>query len=267
MLPKLVQIKKAQEFISYGWRYDPDEGIIYSHKNKPWSGSQLRYKKYGILYKPYFAFYFMTGDVPEFEIIFKDGNKKNYKWENLGIRKDILIKANGKPEKKFEDLTPATQLAYRSKKPERVPKGFEFPSKPVKNSTRIIKTKPKSLKIKVRDKKKNTKHIQAIEMYYEVIISKAKGKVTPKLDKMFILLVTELSRKFWYERIKDDTMQEALLHVYKSLKKFDEKRYNEDKVFAYFTEVAKRGMVKGYKDIQWQTFCGKPKLLKYGSNL
>ena len=46
-------------------------------------------------------------------------------------------------------------------------------------------------------------YIKDIELVYEVIISKGKGKMTTKLQMMFIKIVNELSRKFYYKNGRD----------------------------------------------------------------
>lgn len=93
-------------------------------------------------------------------------------------------------------------------------------------------------------------YISNKELYYEIIVSKAKGNLTRKSQQMFILMGERIHRKMTYKdpHIQEDTLSTAYMMV------FDNKRwmnFDEDKTrnaFAYFTEIIKRGMAKGYND-------------------
>jgi len=86
------------------------------------------------------------------------------------------------------------------------------------------------------------------DLYYEIIVSKAKGDLTPKAQKMFILLCERVQSKFYYYREidKEDTLQHAYLHL------FDAKKwssFNEEitrNAFAFFTEITKRALAQGF---------------------
>lgn len=83
---------------------------------------------------------------------------------------------------------------------------------------------------------------------YEVLLSKGKGKMTAKLERMFMLLAqrTMLVMKSRYKCSDDlyDVQMEGLYRLLKYWKAFDERKY--DKAISYFTEIFKRGCAEGY---------------------
>lgn len=89
------------------------------------------------------------------------------------------------------------------------------------------------------------------DFYYEIIVSKAKGKLSYKAEKMIALLgqnaIKRKSRSFPNEDDKWDCMQSGLLDMYANWFKFDETKSTN--AFAYFTEVFKRGMAKGWNEL------------------
>jgi hypothetical protein len=87
-------------------------------------------------------------------------------------------------------------------------------------------------------------YIKDIELVYEVIISKGKGKMTAKLQMMFIKIINELSRKFYYKngRDREDCISHAILSLFENWNTFNELKYN--KALPYYTEIAKRAMAK-----------------------
>ena len=87
------------------------------------------------------------------------------------------------------------------------------------------------------------------ELYVEIIISKAQGKLTRKAEKMFELLGNKTIQKMSY-RSNDDKMdcyQSGLLDMYQNWYNFNENK--SVNAFAYFTEIFKRGLAKGFNEL------------------
>ena len=87
------------------------------------------------------------------------------------------------------------------------------------------------------------------DLYIEVIVSKAQGKLTRNAEKMLELLAKKTIKKMRYYDNNDkmDCYQSGLLDMFQNWYNF-----NEDKsvnAFAYFTEIFKRGMAKGYNEL------------------
>jgi hypothetical protein len=86
------------------------------------------------------------------------------------------------------------------------------------------------------------------DLYMEIIYSKAKGRLTPRAAQMLVLLGKKLQSRMYYRDIddKNDCLQEAMYSVFKFWYNFDELK--GDNAFAYFSEVIKRGLAKGWND-------------------
>ena len=87
------------------------------------------------------------------------------------------------------------------------------------------------------------------ELYIEIIISKAQGRLTRNAEKMLELLAKKTIKKmrYWSNDDKLDCYQSGLLDMFQNWYNF-----NEDKsinAFAYFTEIFKRGLAKGWNDL------------------
>jgi len=84
------------------------------------------------------------------------------------------------------------------------------------------------------------------DLYCELIVSKAKGKLTRPAEKMLILLAKNVVKKMYYNDPDDrlDCLQSAYLDVFSNWSSFDENK--SDNAFAYFTEIIKRGLAKGW---------------------
>jgi len=124
-----------------------------------------------------------------------------------------------------------------------------------------------TIKIKTNIKPpKQRNYLNDVDLLYEIILSKGKGKLTKNAEKMFINLVTELSKKFIYYNPDDryDCMQSALLKLLTSWQKFDELKY--DKPFRYFTEMAKRSMANEINILRWKDWKETPKLVRFKYN-
>jgi DNA-directed RNA polymerase specialized sigma24 family protein len=93
---------------------------------------------------------------------------------------------------------------------------------------------------------KKKKYLSNKDLYMELVYSKAKGKLTPAATNMMMLLGKNVIRKMYYKNPDDrqDCLQEAMLSCFRLWYNFDESK--GDNPFAYFTEVIKRGLAKGW---------------------
>lgn len=87
------------------------------------------------------------------------------------------------------------------------------------------------------------------ELYYEIIVSKGKGKLTKKAEVMLILIanrmIKKLEKKYRSKEDKDDCLQQGLLHLFNSNNwmNFNENKYSQ--ALPYFSEIFKRGSADG----------------------
>ena len=95
-------------------------------------------------------------------------------------------------------------------------------------------------------RKKN--YLNNKDLYAEMVISKDQDKLTPKAEKMLMLLAERAINRMKYlnEDDRDDCLQFAMLDLLKYWRNFNPKYPN---AFAYFTEIAKRGYAKGWNKI------------------
>lgn len=95
-------------------------------------------------------------------------------------------------------------------------------------------------------KEKKKKYLSNKDLYCEILVSKAQGKLTPRAAQMIVLLGKKLQSKMYYRDADDkkDCLQEAMLSVFKFWYNFDESK--GDNAFAYFSEVIKRGLAQGW---------------------
>ena len=87
------------------------------------------------------------------------------------------------------------------------------------------------------------------ELYCEIIVSKAQGKLTRRAEKMLEILGNETIKKMKYYSYDDkmDCYQSGLLDMYQNWYNFNEAK--SVNAFAYFTEVFKRGLAKGFNQL------------------
>lgn len=87
------------------------------------------------------------------------------------------------------------------------------------------------------------------ELYKEIIISQAKGKLTTEAQRMLILLGKNIIRRFYYQNPDDrlDCLQNGYMQVFKAWQTFDTGK--SDNAFSYMTEVFKRGAAKGWNEL------------------
>ena len=100
--------------------------------------------------------------------------------------------------------------------------------------------------IKAQPKVAKKKYLSNKDLYCELIVSKAKGKLTRPAETMLILLAKNVIKKMYYKDSDDklDCLQTAYLNVFQNWYSFDENK--GDNAFAYFTEIIKRGLAQGW---------------------
>ena len=98
--------------------------------------------------------------------------------------------------------------------------------------------------------KYENRYVDNREMMREVIISKAQGKLSPKLLEQCIRIVKGVSKKFRYNYEEDRFDVEAYAYeiIIKNWYHFDELKY--DNPFAYYTELVKRAFAMQWKQLQ-----------------
>ena len=103
--------------------------------------------------------------------------------------------------------------------------------------------------IKVQPKAKNKDYISNKELYCEIIMSKAMGKLTRPAERMLILLGKNIIKKFYYSNPDDkhDCLQNGYIQIFSNWASFDENK--SDNAFSYYTEIFKRGIAAGFNRI------------------
>ena len=94
-------------------------------------------------------------------------------------------------------------------------------------------------------------HIDNKELYYEIIVSKARGRLTRKSVKMLELLGSEaikrMSRRFFTHDDQMDCYQSGLLKMYQNWYNFNEMK--SENAFAYYTEIFKRALTEQFNEL------------------
>lgn len=95
----------------------------------------------------------------------------------------------------------------------------------------------------------NKNYLNAKDLYMEIIVSKAQGRLTREAVKMLNVLGDRISRRFYYSSPCDrkDCYQNGMLKIYENWYNFDPNKTTN--AFAYFTEVFKRGTAFGWNTI------------------
>ena len=95
-----------------------------------------------------------------------------------------------------------------------------------------------------------SRYVDNREMMREVIISKAIGKLSPKLLEQCMKIVKGVSKKFRYEQEEDRYDCEAYSYevIIKNWYHFNEEAYENP--FAYYTELVKRAFAMQFKKLQ-----------------
>jgi len=95
-------------------------------------------------------------------------------------------------------------------------------------------------------------YLEDSDLYYEIVISKGKGKLTKKAEKYLEMIAKNLIRKM-ATRYKDkdeelDCLQNGLLIMFDKWYNFNEKKYK--KALPFFTEISKRGMTFQFNELR-----------------
>jgi DNA-directed RNA polymerase specialized sigma subunit len=100
-------------------------------------------------------------------------------------------------------------------------------------------------------RKKN--YLNNRDLYDEIVKSKEQEKLTPKAEKMLVMIAERAIRKLsdLNEDDRQDCLQFAILDLLKYWRNFNPDYPN---AFAYFTEIAKRGYAKGWNKIHPQKY-------------
>lgn len=87
------------------------------------------------------------------------------------------------------------------------------------------------------------------ELYVEIIISKAQGKLTRGAQGMLELLANKTIKKmkYWNSDDRLDCLQSGLLDMFANWYNFNAEKSRNP--FAYFTEVFKRGIAKEWNNL------------------
>jgi hypothetical protein len=92
-------------------------------------------------------------------------------------------------------------------------------------------------------------YVKNKDLFNEIIISKAQGKLTPVAVDMFIRITAEASKKLKYkdEMDREDCIGYALEDLLKYWKGFNPEKSKN--AFAYYTQMTKNGFAKGWKKL------------------
>ena len=91
------------------------------------------------------------------------------------------------------------------------------------------------------------------ELYYEIVISKDKGKLTKNAERMLILIanrmIKKLEKRYRSREDRDDCLQQGLLHLFNinNWMNFNENKYTQ--ALPYFSEICKRGFSDAFNII------------------
>lgn len=118
--------------------------------------------------------------------------------------------------------------------------------------------KPKMLKVSKIPKVKKVvdkNYVKNKDLYNELVICLEQDKLTTKAENMFFLIAENLALKKKYRNSDDkkDCISFANLDLLRYWKNFNPKYLN---AFAYFTEIAKKGLAKGWNALYPKKYKG-----------
>lgn len=92
-------------------------------------------------------------------------------------------------------------------------------------------------------------YVKNSDLMIAIVESKKNGKLTPDTIEMFVLMIQGISKKMAYKEAEDkeDCMAFAMEDLCKYWDRFDPVKSNNP--FAYFTQIAKNGLAKGWKKL------------------
>jgi hypothetical protein len=88
------------------------------------------------------------------------------------------------------------------------------------------------------------------DLYIEIVVSKAQGKLTKDAKLMLELLAKKTIKKmrYWSNDDKWDCYQGGVLDMFANWYNFNEEK-SDGNAFAYFTEIFKRGLAKAFNEL------------------
>lgn len=92
-------------------------------------------------------------------------------------------------------------------------------------------------------------YLQNKDLYYEIIVSKAQGKLTNNAKIMLELLAKRTIKKmrYWSNDDRLDCYQSGILDLFSNWYNYNDEK--SDNPFAYFTEIFKRGAAKEFNSL------------------
>jgi hypothetical protein len=130
-----------------------------------------------------------------------------------------------------------------------------------------MKTNSLSAYINYMKRKKN--YLNNKDLFNEVVKSLRQNKPTEKLEKMLILLVDRINKKFYYANKQDseDCKQYAYYTIFLQWNKFNPRIGNN--VFAYYSEIIKRAHAQQWSMLYKQKGLNdnKAKILSLDTNM
>jgi len=92
-------------------------------------------------------------------------------------------------------------------------------------------------------------YVKNKDLLVEILISKEQDYLTPKAEKMFIMMADRIGRRFKYYNEDDrfDCQQGALLMIFANWRSFNTAYKNP---FSYYTEILKRGYAASFNQLR-----------------
>lgn len=118
-----------------------------------------------------------------------------------------------------------------------------------------LEIEQEALAKKVKKEKRTKEYLNNKDLYDEIVKSKDLDELTPKAEKMLVLLAERAITKMKYVSLDDkkDCLSFAVLDLLKYWRSFNPKYKN---AFAYFTEIAKKGYAKGWNKLYPKKYAG-----------
>lgn len=95
------------------------------------------------------------------------------------------------------------------------------------------------------------KYLEEDDFYYEIVLSKGKGFLTKRAERMIILIannmIVKLKNRYKSDDDMNDCLQSGLLFMFLNWNSFNEKRFKV--AMPYFSEIFKRGAADGYNKL------------------
>ena len=95
-------------------------------------------------------------------------------------------------------------------------------------------------------------YLEDDDLFYEIVLSKGRGILSKKAERMFVLIGENMIRAKVYKNQddKNDCLQTGLLSMFEKWRNFNEKKYKS--ALPFFSEIFKRGMAQGFNDLSYK---------------